>query len=257
MRKLKTLFALLVLSFFTIGNVWATDTYELTTTITDGDYVIGAIQGSAGANNTIKAIQCTVTSGWGKYRAITPSNGTITDPNSDVVWTLKKISDNSFSLKNGTNYYKISTGTGDGSVSLDTKSSTIYFAAVGNSTNAFELSGVSDFTVSSKNQLACNQSGSYGYRQYAQRNHGTGNTDISTQIRFYKKAVDNTKVVTPTFSPDAGTYASAQSVTISTTTEGATIYYTMGATPADPTTSSTQYTSAIAVEGSTTIKAIL
>ena len=59
---------------------------------------------------------------------------------------------------------------------------------------------------------------------------------------------------TPTFSPAAGVYTSAQNVTISTTTEGATIYYTKdGSTP---TTSSTPYTGAIAVSSTTTIKAI-
>jgi hypothetical protein len=59
---------------------------------------------------------------------------------------------------------------------------------------------------------------------------------------------------TPAFSPAAGTYSSAQTVTISTSTSGATIYYTTdGSTP---TTSSTQYTSAIAVSSTETINAI-
>ena len=59
---------------------------------------------------------------------------------------------------------------------------------------------------------------------------------------------------TPTFSPAAGTYTSAQNVTISTETAGATIYYTTDGT--DPTTSSTQYSGAINVSSTTTIKAI-
>ncbi len=58
----------------------------------------------------------------------------------------------------------------------------------------------------------------------------------------------------PTFSPAAGTYSEAQNVVLSTTTEGATIYYTIDGS--DPTTASTQYTAPIAVSQTTTIKAI-
>jgi RHS repeat-associated protein len=58
----------------------------------------------------------------------------------------------------------------------------------------------------------------------------------------------------PTFSPTTGTYSSAQSVGISDSTTGATIYYTTdGSTP---TASSTQYTAAITVSSTETIKAI-
>ena len=61
-------------------------------------------------------------------------------------------------------------------------------------------------------------------------------------------------VVTPTFSPAAGTYTSVQSVTISDTTSGATIYYTTDGTT--PTNASTMYTAPIAVSATETINAI-
>lgn len=63
-------------------------------------------------------------------------------------------------------------------------------------------------------------------------------------------------VVTPTFSPEGGTYDEAQNVTISCETEGAAIYYTIDGS--DPTSnSSTPYENAIPVSlGTTTIKAI-
>jgi len=58
----------------------------------------------------------------------------------------------------------------------------------------------------------------------------------------------------PTFSPAGGTYIEAQSVTISSATEGATIYYTLdGSTP---TTSSTKYTGPITISENKTLKAI-
>ncbi len=63
-----------------------------------------------------------------------------------------------------------------------------------------------------------------------------------------------TKVETPTFSVAGGTYHAAQSVEIACATDGATIYYTTDGN--NPTTSSTQYTGAIAVNATTTLKAI-
>ncbi|MGA2252089.1 SBBP repeat-containing protein [Terracidiphilus sp.] len=61
-------------------------------------------------------------------------------------------------------------------------------------------------------------------------------------------------VATPAFSPAAGTYTSAQNVTISDTTTGATIYCTTDGTT--PTTSSPQCMSSITVNGNETIEAI-
>jgi hypothetical protein len=58
----------------------------------------------------------------------------------------------------------------------------------------------------------------------------------------------------PAFSPIAGTYTSAQTVTLSAATPGATIYYTTDGTA--PTTSSPQYSSAIPVGVSEVIEAI-
>ena len=63
------------------------------------------------------------------------------------------------------------------------------------------------------------------------------------------------RAATPTFSPVAGTYSSAQSVTISSSTSGATIRYTTdGSTPSE--TSGTVYSSSVAVNSTETIKAI-
>jgi hypothetical protein len=58
---------------------------------------------------------------------------------------------------------------------------------------------------------------------------------------------------TPTFSPVAGSYSSAQTVTISDTTPGAAIYYTTNGTA--PTTSSTLYSSPITVSATETVEA--
>jgi len=63
-----------------------------------------------------------------------------------------------------------------------------------------------------------------------------------------------TAAATPTFSPTAGTYMTAQTVTISDTTAGATIYYTTNGTT--PTTASTVYFGAITVPATETIQAL-
>ncbi|WP_410593208.1 chitobiase/beta-hexosaminidase C-terminal domain-containing protein [Amycolatopsis sp. lyj-23] len=63
-----------------------------------------------------------------------------------------------------------------------------------------------------------------------------------------------TTVAAPTFSPPGGTYSSAQTVTISSATSGATIRYTVdGSTP---TASSTVYSGPISVPNSRTVNAI-
>lgn len=61
-------------------------------------------------------------------------------------------------------------------------------------------------------------------------------------------------VATPTFNPPAGVYAQPISVTISSTTPGATIRYTTDGS--NPTETSTQYTSPISLDTNTTLKAI-
>jgi hypothetical protein len=76
----------------------------------------------------------------------------------------------------------------------------------------------------------------------------------SSSVASATYTIQLTAAATPTFSPGTNTYTSAQSVTISDTTAGATIYYTTNGTA--PTTSSAVYGSAIAVSASTTLEAL-
>jgi hypothetical protein len=80
---------------------------------------------------------------------------------------------------------------------------------------------------------------------------GAGHT-----VQVAQQAVGSvsTPAASPTFNPAPGTYPSAQTVSLSSATAGATIFYTTDGTT--PTTASTPYTGPIAVSVTTTIRAI-
>ncbi|MEK0314597.1 chitobiase/beta-hexosaminidase C-terminal domain-containing protein [Cohnella sp. 56] len=99
--------------------------------------------------------------------------------------------------------------------------------------------------------VTINQNGEYTIQYRSTDNAGNVENIKSVTVKL-ELAVQT--VATPTFSPAAGTYTSAQSVTIGTATSGAAIRYTTdGSTP---TSASTLYTGAINVASTQTIKAI-
>ena len=89
-------------------------------------------------------------------------------------------------------------------------------------------------------------------------------TNTTLQAIAYKSGIENSllasgiytiQCATPTFSPAAGSYGSAQSVTISTATNGASIRYTTdGTTPSS--TAGTVYSSAVSISATTTLQAV-
>ena len=80
-------------------------------------------------------------------------------------------------------------------------------------------------------------------------------TSGTGELVVYGLKSAGTQVAAPSFSPAGGTYSTAQSVTISTTTSGATIRYTVdGSTPTS--TTGTVYSSAVSISATTTLKAI-
>ncbi len=83
---------------------------------------------------------------------------------------------------------------------------------------------------------------------------GTYDITINANDNTFKIEPYIVTVETPTFNPEAGSYKAFQSVTISCATEGATIHYTVDGS--EPTESSPVYGDPIAVESTTTIKAI-
>jgi hypothetical protein len=82
----------------------------------------------------------------------------------------------------------------------------------------------------------------------------TGMTDSDTAAATYTINIPPGKVATPVFSPSAGTYSSAQSVTVNCASSGATIRYTVDGS--EPSSTSTVYSNPIPVNGGTlTVKA--
>lgn len=85
--------------------------------------------------------------------------------------------------------------------------------------------------------------------------------NLASQARFTKIVVTYVPagtsvevVAAPVFNPVGGVYTSAQSVAITTATDGATIYYTLDGSV--PTEESTVYAAPISVDGAMTIKAV-
>ena len=74
------------------------------------------------------------------------------------------------------------------------------------------------------------------------------------QDYWYTKFKKQGAVATPAFSPASWDEGSTLSVTLTCATQGATIYYTQDGS--EPTTASTQYSSAISLSATKTIKAI-
>jgi hypothetical protein len=81
----------------------------------------------------------------------------------------------------------------------------------------------------------------------------TGSSTYAASSTSLTENIENL-VATPTFSPAAGTYASAHSISILDSTNGSAIYYTTDGTT--PTTSSSEYVSPITVLSNLTIEAI-
>ncbi len=190
-----------------------------------------------------------VSSNWGTTVTVTPSSNVInlgTDTNGSSVAPLTLGgSSGAWTFYDATNsYYLALTSSSNALHTAENTTANTAKWAISVSSNLFQIQNV----------------GTSGY--YIRFNTSTSNlkfrcysSSTGVFVQLYKqKASTSSAVETPTFSPAAGTYTSAQSVTISSTTSGATIYYTTdGSTP---TTSSSVYSSAISVSSTATIKAL-
>ncbi|HBJ76962.1 MAG TPA: hypothetical protein DDY68_03935 [Porphyromonadaceae bacterium] len=120
-------------------------------------------------------------------------------------------------------------------------------------------------TVENNTSLTATATASAGY-EFVKWTKGAGGDSITNVNHFNFTITQDTTLYAnfkqtapaviepPTFSPSGGVYSVAQNVSLSCATDGAKIYYTTGG--GIPTKDSTQYTSAIAISTTTTLKAI-
>ncbi|MBQ6432558.1 MAG: chitobiase/beta-hexosaminidase C-terminal domain-containing protein [Bacteroidaceae bacterium] len=156
--------------------------------------------------------------------------------------------------KGGANYLQTPIVNGTiTSVAVTWSGNTSYYLAL-QTTDGTELEAKQNSSTSTTQTFTV--SGSYNQlRLVARRNSGTSNAlaKISKVVVTYSTGGSVTPTcATPTFSPAAGAVFSDTKVSISST-DGATIYYTTDGN--DPTTSSSVYSSPIAITEATTIKA--
>ena len=211
-------------------------TYErYTGAIVEGDYIICA--------NEEVAMKNVISSSRFANAAVTVTDNKISNPDASIIWHIAPDGDHWTIYNAAVNKYAAGTNSNNQGTLLD---------AVTDNARWDITYQYSNYTVicygrNSSNNKYLRRNGDYGWATYA---NGTGNVPT-----FYKKVITN-QVAAPTFSPVAGTYNEAQSVTLSCETVGATIYYTIdGTTPSA--SNGTEYTStAIAVSTTTTIKAI-
>ena len=201
-----------------------------TNDLTSGDYLIVYGDGSLAFNGSLSSLDAT-----GNSVAVTISNDEIVT--SDAIYFTYDAT--AGTLKSASGYYIGRTASSNG---FNSDQTTPYKNIITISSGNAIITGcdLNGDATTAKLQYFLSGANSR-FRYYASN---------QKSIQLYKK----TSVATPVFSPQEGTYTSAQNVTISCSTDGATIYYTTdGSTP---TSSSTEYTGAIPVNSTTTIKAI-
>lgn len=208
----------------------------------DGDYLIVCENNNVAFNGSLETIDAA-----GNYFGVEIKNSVIST-NVEGYFTVQKVSGGNYKFRSASGY---AIGRDENKNGMNTSNSaTVYLNKVSfdNDGNAL-ITGLNSANEETIDLQFFNSGNNSRFRYY-----------LTTQqpIQLYKKVTGDEPVVetvaTPTFSVEEGSYTEAQTVTITCATEGATIYYTTDGT--EPTASSTEYTGAISINETTTLKAI-
>lgn len=237
-RNLIVLVALLIGSGSAMGQYSGTGTFTKITSLvdlTDGYYVV-VNSGDAFAMNNTNA------GSYFEHTAISPSAGTITNPAAAIVWKIETNGEGRTIFNEASSKYVSYTGSSNASYAVDAVTADNQRWTFSYASNLFSVAN-----VAIPSRILQYNAGAPRFACY---------TSAQQKFLLYKLAVseDPDAVSTPTFSPTSGNYLTTQNVTISTSTEGATIYYTTDGS--DPDNTDTEYTTPIAVSATTTVKAI-
>ena len=206
-----------------------TGTFELFSgDIEEGDYLI--VADGAGMNTTVSGNRL-------QYTALTLTGENYVNPDESVIWHIAESATAGYwTIYSGAeSKYAAATGSNNQAQMLESGTDNKSLWEITHSEAVYTIKNKSNSRFLKKNET-------YGFGCYSA---GT--------VSLYKKQVAG-QPKAPTFSIPGGNYETAQSVELSCETQGAKIYYTLDGSK--PSSTSTEYSTAIPVSATTTIKAV-
>ena len=214
---------------------------KVTDAVTDGEYLI--VYEDAASTPSAPVIfdgSLATLDATGNMKSVSISGNVINgDTEIDAATFTISTMSGGFAIKSKSGKY---IGRTSGSNGMNTNASSEILNNITISDGKITIAGSGDGSSTSLQYYAT--SGSERFRYYS---------SSQKAIALYKK-VDPSEILAPAFSVAAGSFYDAQSVVITCATPGAKIYYTLDGT--SPTSSSTEYTTAIAISETKTLKAI-
>lgn len=202
--------------------------------IVEGDYIIYS---DGGAMNT------TVSSNRLQYMEVAVANSQIINPDASIIWHIAKSGEYWTIFNESDAKYAASTSSKNQATTTNDGTSDNAKWSVSYDENYIFVNYARGKAISDPNNKYLRRNDSYGFACYA--------LSTGTAPELYKKGSSNIPptIATPQFSIPGGSYYEAQTIELTCSTEGATIYYSLNDSVY------TEYTSAISIAETTTVNA--